>query len=154
MTRRKQQNLDETIYFVNNTAYDRLPNYFSYYLHQCAPNTDERNYTRYYPSMLDKSIEIMPLLRMLEVLNLASYEIRGGEKAQVFVRINDPLKIKMLTETYYTNGVLQEVHNRHVKSQNIIDAFYTRRLSTEQRWDIIEQYFLGHEDYVEEKLGI
>lgn len=154
LTRRKQQNLDETVYFVNNTAYDRLPNFLSNYLHQCAPNTDENNFTRYYPSTQDKPIEIMPLLRLLEVLNFASYEIRGGEKAQVFVRINDPQKIQRLADAYYTNSVLQAVHDRHVKSQKIIEAFFTKQFTTEQRWDIIEQYFLGREDYVNEVLGI
>lgn len=35
----------------------------------------------------------MPLLRFMELLGLATYEIRGGEKAEVFIRINDPEKL-------------------------------------------------------------
>mgnify|MGYP007028320901 CR=1 FL=1 len=43
----------------------------------------------------------------MELLGLATYEIRGGEKAEVFIRINDPEKIE-------TTGNKRKIHQRGV----------------------------------------
>ena len=40
------------------------------------------------------SIAILPVLKLLQIFEFASYELRGGEPAEIFVRINDPEKIR------------------------------------------------------------
>ena len=151
--KRQQSNMDEIVYFVSNSAYTRLTNYFIKKLKQCNPDKDNKFY-RYYPFTQDKSIDVMPLLRLLELLGLASYEIRGGEKAEVFIRINDPYKIKRLAMSNYKNSVLDFIHKKHVRNQNLLAAFFNNDFTTEERWDIIEEYFLGHSDYVYNKLSL
>ena len=95
----------------------------------------------------------MPLLRFMELLGLATYEIRGGEKAEVFIRINDPEKIERLaTSGRYTNGVLQNIQEHHRNNENLLTAFFTANMSDEVRWEVIEQYFLGNGDYVRQVL--
>lgn len=96
----------------------------------------------------------MPLLRLLELLDLANYEIRGGEKAEVFIRINDPSKIQRLANSNYKNGVLQTIQARHRSNQKLLAAFFTKELSTDDCWNLIEEYFLGNEKFVSSVLNL
>ena len=96
----------------------------------------------------------MPLLKLLELLELARYEIKGGEKAEIFIRINDPSKLIFLSQTKYTNNVLQNIRYSHKKNQDIINSFFLTNMTNEERWTLIEEYFLGNEDYVNEELSL
>ena len=152
---RKQAGSDESIYFVSSVAYAQLPNYFSRQIDQCYPNSGDNVFFRFYPLTQNKQIEIMPTLRLLELLGLATYEIRGGEKAEVFIRINDPLKIERIANSgRYTNQVLQSIQNRNRNNERLLAAFFTTTMSSAARWELIEQYFLGNEALVRQTLHI
>lgn len=151
--KRQQTNFDETVYFVSSSAYSRLTAYFMKKLKQCNPEKNNIFY-RYYPLSKDKSIDCMPLLRLLELIGLATYEIRGGEKAEVFIRINDPNKIKNLSMNNYRNSILDYIHKKHIRNQYLLAAFFDKDFTTEERWNIIEEYFLGNNNYVYEKLNM
>lgn len=152
---RKMPGTDETGYFVSSASYARLPNFFVHQIEQCKVNSADNSFFRFYPLTQNKQIEIMPLLRFLELLGLATYEIRGGEKAQVFIRINDPEKIEYLVSSgKYTNTVLQNIQERHQNNERLLSAFFAADMSDEERWELIEQYFLGNEDYVRHVLNI
>ena len=154
LRKRKQSNKDETVYFVSSTAYARLPSFFSRIIDQCTPNTSDNTFHRFYPLTPDKPIEIMPLLRVLELLGLATYEIRGGEKAEVFIRINDPDKLIRLSKGNYKNTVLQTINERHFYNQKLLASFFTKDMESGDRWELIEEYFLGNEDYVRSVLRL
>ena len=99
--------------------------------------------------------QIMPLLRFMELLGLAAYEIRGGEKSEVFIRINDPEKLQYLARNgRYTNGVLQSIQEHHRKNEQMLAAFFATDMEDSERWELIEQYFLGNEEYVKQILNI
>ena len=151
--KRQQTNFDEKVYFVSSSAYSRLTAYFMKKLKQCNPEKNNIFY-RYYPLSKDKSIDCMPLLRLLELIGLATYEIRGGEKAEVFIRINDPNKIKNLSMNNYRNSILDYIHKKHIRNQYLLAAFFDKDFTTEERWNIIEEYFLGNNNYVYEKLNM
>lgn len=153
LQKRKQSGTDDTVYFVNNPAYARLDSYFSRFLTSCAPSKDNAFY-RFYPLTQNKPLGIMPLLRLLELLDLATYEIRGGEKAEVFIRINDPVKLQRLSAGNYRNDVLRSIRDRHQHNHKLLAAFFTAQMSTQERWELIEQYFLGNETYVAEVLNL
>lgn len=103
----------------------------------------------------NRQIEVMPLLRLLELLGAATYEIRGGEKAEVFIRINDPMRLEHLAGSgRYVNNVLRSIREHHQSNERILEAFFAADISTEERWELIEQYFLGNEDYVRQVLNI
>ena len=153
LMKRKQVGQDETVYFVNNSAYAQLPNYFARFLNPCIPGNGNAFY-RFYPLTPNKPLPIMPLLRLLELLDLATYEIRGGEKAEVFIRINDPIKLQRLSSGRYTNDVLRAIQERHRHNHRLLDAFFRTQMTTEDRWKLIEQYFLGNEDYVSSVLNL
>lgn len=152
---RKMPGADETGYFVSSAAYARLPNFFIHQIGQCEVNTEDNSFFRFYPLVQNKQIEIMPLLRFMELLGLATYEIRGGEKAEVFIRINDPEKLERLaTSGKYTNGVLQSIQEHHRNNERLLTAFFSADMNDDERWELIEQYFLGNEEYVRRILHI
>lgn len=95
------------------------------------------------------------LAELLQTLGLAAYEVRGGDNPEIFVRLNDPMKLKTLsTDPKYSNSVLREQKERHEYSAHVITRFFMTPMSTEERWDLIEEYFLGSDDYVAARLGL
>ena len=92
---------------------------------------------------------------VLQALNLASYEIRGGENPEISIRVKDAAKLKSLsTDARYSNQVLREQDARHDYSARVMKCFFEAKLSNEARWDLIEDYFLGNDDRVAAVLGI
>lgn len=153
LRKRKQSNKDETVYFVSNNNYFRLINWIKQNISNCSPQKDN-TFKRYYSVSQNKNIEIMPLLKLLEILELARYEIKGGEKSEIFIRINDPIKLNYLSQTKYINNVLQSIKQSHKKNQELLNAFFITEMSNQERWTLIEEYFLGNEEFVNEKLSI
>lgn len=99
------------------------------YLYQCQPNR-EQTFQSYVPMGQENTISILPVLKLLQILEYASYELRGGEKAEIFIRINDPEKIRYLANSNYKNGMLQEIVRRHRQSQELLF------LSSQKTWPI------------------
>ena len=130
LRKRKQPNADETCYFISSPAYASLAGFFCRLMEQCRPRQEGNAFCRFYPTTQGRTLEIMPLLRLLELLGFAGYEIRGGEKAEIFIRINDPSKLQRLANSDYKNGVLQSIQSRHRHNQQLIDAFFTKELSS------------------------
>ena len=54
----------------------------------------------------------------------------------------------------YVNQVLRSIQEHHRNNERILAAFFATEMSTEKRWELIEQYFLGNEDYVRQVLNI
>lgn len=155
LSSRTQARGTEKVYFVSNPAYINLKKYFIRKMEQCHPNNDGNVYRFYCPINSNKQIDLMPLLNILELFEWASYELRGGEKAEIFIRINDPYKIKSLVESgKYKNEILRNIHQRHINDESFLKAFFSARLNDEERWDLIEHYFLGNEDFVRTVLNI
>lgn len=123
------------------------------YLYQCQPNR-EQTFQSYVPMGQENTISILPVLKLLQILEYASYELRGGEKAEIFIRINDPEKIRYLANSNYKNGMLQEIVRRHRQSQELLFSFFTKDMADPTRWELIEDYFLGRTADVEELLGV
>ena len=81
---------------------------------------------------------------LLEILGLGSYESRGGNNPMIFIRINDPRRIKRDAEdANYNNSLLSNIEKRHRSSSEIFDHFFLHSFDNEDRWNFIEDYFLG-----------
>lgn len=144
LQRRKSQKNNEVSEYIVSGSYASLKANMLRLLGLCSPDKQGK-FSSYAPFTKNRSIAVMPVLKLLEILGLASYDLKGGEMAEVFVRINDPLKIKRLSESDYRNGVLQEIVRRHRDGQELLKRFFEARMSNEERWDFIEEYFLGRE---------
>lgn len=98
-----------------------------------------------YVSLRETSLlNYMRLGALFEILNVGTFVSQGGEDPKIFIRINDPRKIKKDSEDKnYSNFILESVKNRHKSSCQIFEHFFTRYLDNENRWDMIEDFFLG-----------
>ena len=106
-------------------------------------NGDDTEITRFIPVGVDS-----PFIRIayfLEALSLGSYEIRGGECPEMFVRVNDPAKLKRLSSEHanYSNSILTDVSSRRRRSTDTMKNFFMADMDDTERWDFIEDYFLG-----------
>ena len=144
----------EFVYRVLNTGYIAMPAYMKQLAAQCLPDDDDV-YRAFIPlGHSGTRSERMRFFSLLELLGLLSCQMEGGESLEVFVRVNDPETLDSLTDGKYSNDVLTEIRRRHRAEQETMGAFMSRELSDSQRWDVIEDYFLGREDSVRKALGI
>ena len=81
---------------------------------------------------------------LIEILGMGTYESRGGDTPMIFIRINDPRRIaKDASDNSYRNSLLRTIENRHKISSEIFDHFFLKSFDNQQRWDFIEDFFLG-----------
>jgi len=107
-------------------------------------NTDSTTVERYVTNKETNAINYVRLGYFLEMLELATFEIKGGENPMVFVRLNDPNRIERdSNNSKYTNSLLTKTLERHYLSNQIFDHFFLRSFSNSERWDFIEDFFLG-----------
>lgn len=107
-------------------------------------NTDEYIANRYVTNKESNSINYVRLGYFLEMLELGTFEIKGGENPMVFIRINDPLRIERdSNNNNYTNTLLSKTLEKHHLSNQIFDHFFLRSFSNDERWDFVEDFFLG-----------
>lgn len=92
---------------------------------------------------MERNENLFRLAYVIETFDLGTYEVTGGEIPAIFLRINDPLKLERLVKKGYTNDILSGIESRQKKSVEIMEYFFTNNLSNEERWNFIEDYFLG-----------
>lgn len=111
-----------------------------------ATNMDE--YNQYY----NETEKDTNLLKLLNMLDLITYEIEGGNTPEIFIRLNAPDKIKRIVEDkiLYTNNYVERARDRHYRAVKILDYFFRNFENDDtERWNFVERYFLG-EDIEEE----
>ena len=141
-------------YAVQDKAYISISKRFAREIRQCKPWTTENSFVVFL-SRDKRTREEFELAALLELFGLATYETRGGDEAEIFIRLNDPNKVQALAnDPRYRNSELDRLNRRHQNSRSIITSFFTSDLDDEMRWDLIEAYFLGEDDYVAEVLGL
>lgn len=92
----------------------------------------------------DRLTNLIRLGSLLEILDMASYESRGGDIPMIFIRINDPIRIKRdVEDDNYTNTLLNKTKRRFDISNELYDHFFMHSFTDSERWDFIESYFLG-----------
>jgi ATP-dependent DNA helicase RecQ len=80
----------------------------------------------------------------LDVLKLGSIAASGGEHPMIFIRVNDPTKLERdIRNDFYKNALLEKTRKKHDVSNQIFDHFFQKNLSDTERWDFIEDFFLG-----------
>ena len=152
----KKQNpgVIEPRYAVQDKAYISIAKKFARQLRQCRPWSENNTFVAFL-SMDKQTREEYDLAALLELFGLATYETRGGEEAEIFIRLNDPNKVQALAnDPRYKNTELDRLNARHRNSRSIITSFFISDIDDDLRWDLIEAYFLGEDDYVAEVLGL
>ncbi|QPQ34432.1 helicase-related protein [Lysinibacillus sp. JNUCC-52] len=154
--RKKENNLEVNYKLVTN-KYNYVHSNLKRFIGDATPNQGENEHIVYIniPEKGHENRDFKILLAsILQLFNLASFEIQGGKNAQIFVRINDPLKLyQILNAKSYTNNILHGITQKHDKSINFMNKFLGVNFEDRERWDIIEHYFLGRNDWVNQKLN-
>ena len=89
-----------------------MANWMDQQLVNCAPNREETEYMGYIPATIGgKQNPVMRLLAVLEIFGLASYEVRGGQNLEIFVRVNDPQKILMRSPSRLVGSTCTSITN-------------------------------------------
>lgn len=146
---RKSQDKDELAYRVMNSNYMRIKGSIMRVFMQCKNTSSDNVYSTFIPiHRSNNRPPLMYLAILLELFNLGSYEVMGGKNMEIFIRLNDPLKLKRLSNKNYSNSILTEIERKRKKSQEILKGFMQTELSDNERWDLIENYFLGNEEMV------
>jgi len=113
-------------------------------LHNIFGESTEVLANRFVTNKASNSVNYVRLGYFLEMLELGTFEIKGGENPMVFIRINDPNRIeKDANSEFYSNTLLSKTLDRHHLSNQIFDHFFLRSFSNSERWDFIEDFFLG-----------
>lgn len=102
------------------------------------------HYDKFIPIDKDRNKDIIKLSYLLESFQIGNYELSGGKYPQIFLRINDPFKVVSLSKDYnYSNVILKDIDNRQKLSISIMERFFTDENTNDDKWNFIENYFLG-----------
>lgn len=86
-------------------------------------------------------------LKMLSLFDYISYEVVGGTEPEIFIRLNDPEKVRCIIngEIKYSNSYVTKAQHKHDRNVKILRKFFVSDMTSEERWDYIERYFLGED---------
>ncbi|WP_303981524.1 helicase-related protein [Niallia circulans] len=143
--------------YRNKTSYKILPSFTGFtnfilneakkILHNSA-EINQENYLEYYIRKQDKvgTAKLFLVLGIIEMMNLALYEVKGGDHPQIYIRVGSQYQIEKVLKTpkNYRNSILDNVHERHNTSVEMLKfIFENEQLETKEFWNYIEEYFLG-----------
>ena len=107
--------------------------------------------TKKYDSKL-RTDALLIVVQMMELFDAISYSFENGTSPEFFVRVNSETAIKKVVEDRnYNSKTLESIKNMHYTSVKYMKYFFEVLTEDEERWDFIENYFLGR---VEEKYNV
>lgn len=140
----QRKSIDGLEYRVFNTQYLASFTALLNRLNSLYKNSDSTTVEKYITNKEANAINYVRLGYFLEMLELGTFEIKGGENPMVFIRINDPNRIERDSNySDYSNSLLNKTLERHYLSNQIFDHFFLRSFSNLERWNFIEDFFLG-----------
>jgi ATP-dependent DNA helicase RecQ len=86
---------------------------------------------------------LLILVQIMELIDLTKYEIKAGDRPQYFIRINSATALNKVSDDSYQSKTVNNVRLRHDNSIKIMSYFFTKLNNDKDRWDLVEDYFLG-----------
>ena len=89
--------------------------------------------------------EYSVILGILESIGVLTFEMIGGANSQLYIYINQIQSLKNILNApfNYNNRLLEAVAERHLISVKMLTYLYEGDFTNEERWDLLENYFLG-----------
>lgn len=89
--------------------------------------------------------EFSTLLGILEAMGVLTFNMTGGANSQIYIYINQVQAIRNVINAplKYKNRLLETVSDRHTISAKMLTYLYENDFTNEERWDLLEDYFLG-----------
>ena len=108
-------------------------------------NLNVNKIEKYKTSDRDKLKNITKALTLLSMFDIIQYDMYGGQNPEIFIRINDPARIKAIAEKsiVYKNNIVKKAIEKHDRDIEILEKFIMELNTDEERWNYIEDYFLG-----------
>ena len=127
---------------IQNTTYEtRIKRIIGYAHRSLSPESTQT--VRFTGADLKDNLDLL-LAQLLEILELADVKISAGNNPEFFIRINNPSAIeKIVRNKSYKSKTVSLVDYKHKESCRLMEKFFTELTSDEDRWNFIEQYFLG-----------
>lgn len=90
--------------------------------------------------------EISVVLGILESMSVLSFEMIGGANSQLYIYVNQIQSLKNIIKNpnSYKNRLLESVSERHLISVKMLTYIYEGGFSSEEIWNMLEDYFLGN----------
>ena len=85
------------------------------------------------------------VLGVLESMGVLAFRMNGGANSQIYIYVNQiqPIRNILKRPWNYENRLLKMVAERHAVSVKMLTYLYENDFTSEQRWDLLEDYFLG-----------
>jgi hypothetical protein len=89
--------------------------------------------------------EYSVVLGVLESMGILTFEMIGGANSQLYIYINQIRALQNILNapSQYNNRLLDAVAERHLISVKMLTYLYEGEFSNAERWDLLENYFLG-----------
>lgn len=140
---RKKNIKQDSEYRVFNSNYNHYFNQLLVRLSKLFKDKDIKKCVKYASTGHENLKQYIRLGSLLEIMGLMTFESRGGDNPMIFIRINDPLRIQNDINSKYENILLKKTMKRHSSSTELFDHFFLHTFDNEQRWNFIEDFFLG-----------
>ena len=129
----------------NFKEYMRRPIIKAKIMHNITKSQNMTTYTGFVSLTSDDTSNIA--LKLLSIFDYVTYEVAGGEEPEIFIRLNDPNKIRdiVMNNTYYSNNYVTKAKQKHNRDVSILVYFFNSLKNDKDRWDYIEDYFLGYD---------
>ena len=128
-------------YRMVNGAFDPLKTKIRKYI--SANFSSYKHITKYVTKDSPEKHLYVKIGQILEIFELGTHEVAGGENPRIFVRINDPFRLRTEAFSNYDNSLLRDISYRHQTGVELMREFFESDLDSNQRWDFIEEFFLG-----------
>lgn len=94
----------------------------------------------------NRAKEYSVILGIMETVGVLTFEMLGGANSQLYIYINQIQALKnILNAPYrYNNRLLDTVSERHLISVKMLTYLYEGDFTSDERWNLIEDYFLGN----------
>ena len=85
------------------------------------------------------------LLNLLSMLDCLSFSVEGGGSPCVFIRFHEPDTLEKLAFSDDYHNLILDTNEQIFQEQIDLFTFFfgTDKLTDEQRWDFVEDYFTG-----------
>ena len=146
--RRTNDASGKTNYFLAHGNFNemmRRPIIKSNIMHNFSRTCESNSYAGFMNLTTDEASNTT--LKLLSIFDYITYEIAGGEEPEIFIRLNDPDKVRsiVLGNTFYSNGYVTKAKQKHERDVAILQKFFDDLKTDEERWTYIEDYFLGYD---------
>ena len=136
---------DTQVYKTTKDIYRTKKSYMSKFL-ELMSSIDyyESSIDRYINTGRSKDAIFVKVAQLLEFFDLASFQVIGGENPKIFIRVNDPLRLRLTANNeYYKNELAEDVYRRFEASTELMNYFFRSEKQSKEKWQLIEDYFLG-----------